>query len=61
MELLLKDGANMGVRTGTADKRSLAAEKVESNMGLHWSDFPGPLRALVRGARTRAVEQRKQQ
>ena len=30
-------------------------EKAESNTGNHWRDFLGPLRALVRGARTQVV------
>ena len=38
------------MRTGKAE------EKEESNVGDHWRDFPGLLRALVRGARTRAAE-----
>ena len=50
-----KDTAAPGtgwVRTGTVDKRSLAAEKAESNVGFQWRDFPGPFKALVRGVRT---------
>ena len=49
--------------TGTADKRSLveekAEEKVESNVGFKLRDFLGSFKALVRGARTQAAEQRK--
>ena len=41
------------MRTGTADKRSLAGEKAEFNVGFHWRDIQGPLRAMVREARTR--------
>ena len=58
-----KDTAAPGtgcVSTGTADKRSLAAEKAESNVGFQLRDFPGPFKALVRGARTRAAEWRQQ-
>ena len=57
-----KDTAAPGtgcVRTGTADKRSLTAEKTESNVGDHCGEFPGPFKALVRGARTQAAERRK--
>ena len=76
MEVLLHDSTNMGVdastakdtaapgtgwmRTRTADKRSLAAEKAESNVRFQWRDFLGPFRSLVRGARTWAAERRKQ-
>ena len=48
------------VRTGMADRRSLAAEKAESIIGDHWRDFPGPFKTLVGGARTRVAERRKQ-
>ena len=48
------------LRTGMTDKRNLAAEKAKSNVGDHWRDFPGPFKALVRGARTQAGEGRKQ-
>ena len=41
------------VSTGTADKRSLSVEKAESNVGFQWRDFPGPFKALVRGARSK--------
>ena len=57
-----KDTAAPGtgcVSTETADKRSLAAEKADSNVGFQWRDFPGPFKALVRGARTQAAEWRK--
>ena len=57
-----KDTAAPGtgcVSTGTVDKRSLVLEKAESNVGFQWRDFPGPFKALVRGARTQAAEQRK--
>ena len=57
-----KDTAAPGtgcVSTGTADKRSLATEKAESNVGNHCRDFPELFKASVRGARTRAAEQRK--
>ena len=37
---------------GTADKRSLATEKAESNVGDHCRDFLRNFKALVRGART---------
>ena len=47
------------VSTGTADKRSLAVQKAESNVGFQWREFLGPFKALVRGARTQAAEQRK--
>ena len=56
-----KDKAAPGtgcVRTGIAARRSLAAEKEEFNRGDYWRDFLGPLRALVRGARTKAVLRR---
>ena len=43
------------VSTGTADKRSLAAEKAESKVGFKWRDFLGPFKVLVRGARTWAA------
>ena len=59
-----KDTAAPGtgcVSTGTGDKRSLVAENTEANVGFQWRDFPGPFKALVRGARTRAAEQRKLQ
>ena len=59
-----KDTAAPGtgcVSTGKADKRSLAAEKRESNVGFKWRDFPGPFKALVRGARAKAAELRKLQ
>ena len=62
--LTAKDTAAPGtecVRTGTVDRRSLAAEKAESNVGDHWRDFPGPFKSLVRGARTQAAEGRKPQ
>ena len=38
------------VRIGMVERRRFAAEKVDSNVGFHSSDFPGPLRALVSGA-----------
>ena len=63
-ESTAKDTAAPGtgcVITGTSDKRSLAAEKAESNVGFQWRDFPGPFKELVRGARTRAAERSKQQ
>ena len=49
------------VRTGMADKRNLVAEKAESNLGDYCRDFPGPFKALVRGASTRSGERRKRQ
>ena len=50
----MKDGANMGVRSIHGQRQ--AVEKAESNVGFYWRDFPEPLRALVRGARTQAAE-----
>ena len=64
MDTLLQDSTNVGigrstakdiaapgtgcVSTGTADKRSLAAEMAESNVGDRWRDFLGAFKELVR-------------
>ena len=49
------------VRTGTEARRSFAWRKAESRAGDQGRDLPGPLRALVRGARTRAALRRNLQ
>ena len=75
MEFLLKDGTHVGVRGVYGQRYSSPGNRVSenrncgqkefgggqavSNVGFHWRDLPGPLRALVRGARTQAAERRK--
>ena len=44
--------------TGMEARRGLVWKKAESSSSDQRRDFPGPLRAMVRGARTRAVLRR---